>query len=51
MRLHESKKVARVFDVVDIIGKNNITQKHVDERIKHYNEEQIKYEISFIDVD
>lgn len=51
MRLHESKSVAHVFDIVDIIGKNNITQKHVDERIKHYNEEQIKYEISFIDID
>ena len=51
MRLHESKNIAHVFDIVDIIGKNNITQKHVDERIKHYNEEQIKYEISFIDID
>lgn len=50
MRLHDSKSVANVYDIVDIIGKNNVTQKHVDERIKHYESEQIKYTVTIVDI-
>ena len=38
------------YDIVDIIGKNNVTQKHVDERIKHYESEQIKYTVTIVDI-
>ena len=51
MRLHDSKDTAYVYDIVDIIGKDNVTQKHIDERVKHYDAEQIKYNFTFIDID
>ena len=51
MRLHDSKDIAYVYDIVDVIGKDNITQKHIDERIKHYDDEQIKYEMTIIDIE
>lgn len=45
MRLHSSKDVATLYDLVDKIdynGQPNATFKHVEERIKFYSNEQFK---------
>jgi len=45
MRLHSSKDVATLYDLVDKIdynGQANATFKHVEERIKFYSNEQFK---------
>jgi superfamily II DNA or RNA helicase len=51
MRLHESKSVANLYDLVDKLdynGKQNATLKHVEERIKFYSAE--KYKVKFVTV-
>lgn len=45
MRLHDSKKVAQLIDLVDKLdhkGNANFTLKHCEERIKFYSREQYK---------
>lgn len=51
MRLHDSKTSATVYDFVDIIGDAGITEKHVEERIGHYNNEQIPFKITILEVE
>lgn len=49
MRLHESKKVAQLIDLVDKLdhkGQANFTLRHCEERIKFYSRE--KYKVAFM---
>lgn len=49
MRLHGSKLKAYMFDLVDKLdfnGKDNMTLRHVEERIKFYSNEQFKVKFS-----
>lgn len=53
LRLHEEKDVAILYDVVDNIsykGNLNYSLKHLEERIKMYDNEQFPYEIFNVDL-
>jgi superfamily II DNA or RNA helicase len=53
MRLHESKDIARIFDIVDDMtfdGKENYMMLHAQERIKMYSKEQFKIKFDKYDM-
>jgi len=45
LRTHESKAIARLYDIADNFNNNNHTMKHFIKRIGIYNQEEFDYEI------
>ena len=45
LRVHESKKIAKLYDIADDFKNNNHTIKHFIKRIGIYNQEEFDYEI------
>jgi superfamily II DNA or RNA helicase len=45
LRTHESKAIARLYDIADNFNNNNHTMKHFISRIGIYNQEEFDYEI------
>jgi len=45
LRVHESKKIAKLYDIADNFNNNNHTIKHFIKRIGIYNQEEFDYEI------
>lgn len=53
MRLHETKSIARIFDIVDDMTFNdeqNYMMKHAMERVKIFSKEQFKIEFDQYDM-
>ena len=45
LRVGNGKTIATLYDIADDIGGQNYTIKHLNERVKIYNEENFKYEV------
>jgi len=45
LRIHESKAIAKLYDIADNFNNNNHTMKHFIKRIGIYNQEEFDYEI------
>jgi superfamily II DNA or RNA helicase len=45
LRIHESKAIAKLYDIADNFNNNNHTMKHFVKRIGIYNQEEFDYEI------
>ena len=45
LRVGNGKTIATLYDIADDIGGQNYTLRHLNERVKIYNEENFKYEV------
>ena len=45
LRVGNGKTIATLYDIADDIGGQNYTIRHLNERVKIYNEENFKYEV------